>query len=168
MAPPVSDYAGIPPKASRLYCVFFTALCFQLDPVWKPSSPQGSPSFPRAGSPRGILSRGVQHAPLEARSVGFPARVSPITPWNRARPTHTGEKSPSLVSLRGVARSSSRAPPPPADLLRRSRDGRSPPPVSLQPLHPSYQVIPPPPSPSPFISLPLLGFLLSSPLIFFL
>ena len=99
---------------------------------------------------------------------GFLARVSPITPWNRARPTHTGEKSPSLVSLRGVARSSSRAPPPPADLLRRSRDGRSPPPVSLQPLHPSYQVIPLPPSPSPFISLPLLGFLLSSPLIFFL
>ena len=168
MAPPISDYAGIPPKASRLYCVFFTALCFQLGPVWKPSSPQGSPSFPRAGSPRGILSRGVQHAPLEARSVGV---FDPGEPNNlvESRPTYThGEKSPSLVSLRGVARSSSIAPPPPTDLLRRSRDGRSPPLVSLQPLHPSYQVIPPPPSPSPFISLPLLGFLLSSPLIFFL
>ena len=88
MAPPVSDYAGIPPKASRLYCVFFTALCFQLDPVWKPSSPQGSPSFPRAGSPRGILSRGVQHAPLEARSVGVSGPGEPNNPVE-SRPTYT-------------------------------------------------------------------------------
>ena len=92
MAPPVSDYAGIPPKASRLYCVFFTALCFQLGPVWKPSSPQGSPSFPRAGSPRGILSRGVQHAPLEARSVGVSGPSEPNNPVKLCPTyTHRGE-----------------------------------------------------------------------------
>ena len=38
--------------------------------VWKPTSPQGSPSIPRASSPRGIHPRGVQHAPLEVHCVG--------------------------------------------------------------------------------------------------
>ena len=106
-------------------------------------------------------------------TLGFPARVSPISPWNQARPTDIGEKSPRPAVPRGlVSRSTPRGaeaevPPPPAlDLL-------------LQPCDDSFSSagVPavssfasgdsPLPVPSHLLA-PKLGFLLSSHLFLYI
>ena len=81
---------------------------------------------------------------------GFAARVSPVSPRNRARPAHSGEKSPS----RGVASLDPRSTPRGRAEERRRRRrlissddlamAASPPPASLQRPPCSHQVVPPP------------------------
>ena len=106
---------------------------------------------------------------------GFAARVSPVSPRNRARPAHSGEKSPS----RGVASLDPHLTPRGRAEERRRRRlissddlamAASPPPASLHDLLVCIRwfPLPSPPLPSPRISLPVLGFLLSSPHTFFL
>ena len=106
-------------------------------------------------------------------TLGFPARVSPISPWNQARPTDIGEKSPRPAVPRGlVSRSTPRgaeaevAPAPALDLL-------------LQPCDDSFSSagVPavssfasgdsPLPVPSHLLA-PKLGFLLSSHLFLYI
>jgi len=121
--------------------------------------PAGIPVTSRVGSPRGVCPRGVQYAHLEARSVGIYGPGKPNFPVD-PRPTyrHRGELPVPHSSLRSsrTARSSGGAPPPPPpDLLRRPRNGKLP--LRIRWCPPSLPV--------PCISLPLLGFLLSSHLL---
>ena len=56
-------------------------------------------------------------------TLGFPARVSPISPWNQARPTDIGEKSPSGRPSSHARLHEVEAEVPPAlDLLFQPRD----------------------------------------------
>ena len=95
--------------------------------VWKPTSRPESPSFSRAGSPRGILPRGAQHETLEACYMGFSGPCEPDIPVE-SHPAygHRGEVPvrPSLVSLARLREVEAEVPPPPPalDLLLQPRD----------------------------------------------
>ena len=141
----------------------FLKFCFF---KYKNKKGPGSPSFLRAGSPRGILSRGVQHAPLEARSVGVSGPGEPNNPVE-SHPTYTHRGEVPVPRLASRSRE--------VEQQSAATACRSPPTISRRPFSSagvpaatSSFVSGDSPSPSPFISLPLLGFLLSSPLIFFL
>ena len=113
----------------------------------------------------------------KSATLRFPARVSPISPWNQARPTDIGEKSPRPAVPRGlVSRSTPRGaevevalPPAPAPALD----------LLLQPCDDSFSSagVPtassfasgdfPLPVPSHLLA-PMLGFLLSSHLFLYI
>ena len=139
----------------RSYLSHFHNACYHPHDglVWKLTSPQGSPSIPRASSPRGIHPRGVQHAPLKVHCMGISSPGEPNIPAESCLAyTHRGAV-PVLISLARLLEverecrrrliSSSKAP----------TSRRQPPlPVSLQsppPFAGDSPVLIPPASPCP-------------------
>ena len=74
----------------------FLLLLFPWVLVWKSISRPGSPSFPWAGSPRGILPRGARHVTLEACYIGISGPGEPDIPVESGPAyEHRGEVPPS-------------------------------------------------------------------------